>query len=261
MKPVYNCSLVLASHGSTASQSGHRPEFEIASQLQKFGIFSKVTPGFLSGDPHASEVLDTLPAGDVVVIPMTSSDGYFSEVVIPGKLQANTRLNDFRLMITAALGSQAAIKNLVLARVIEIILEHSLTPDDTSIVIAGYGGPQNENDEFTVNQLADSIRMTLSGIAVEVGFLNQNPHLELVAAKVETRNKIVVPFLISRDIQSVGDIPAAFGLTPGTNHRYPLRIETPTEVCIFDEPVGAYQAIADVCLDLATNRMAGLQAA
>ena len=87
MTPNPSCSLILAAHGSVTTPCANQPLHDLADRVQASGIFSTVTPAFLYGDPEISNVLDRLPpGGDVVVVPVMTSEGYYSQRVFPRKL-------------------------------------------------------------------------------------------------------------------------------------------------------------------------------
>jgi len=58
-------SLILAAHGSEASPRSNQPLHDLAAALSATGMFDYVTPAFLMGQPLMTEVLESLPAGEV----------------------------------------------------------------------------------------------------------------------------------------------------------------------------------------------------
>ena len=91
MTSTYPCSVALAAHGSLAYPNANRSLFELADQVANSGLFSQVTPAFLNGQPQASEVFGLLPDGDVVVVPVMTSDGYYTKNVLTGQIGCQSK--------------------------------------------------------------------------------------------------------------------------------------------------------------------------
>ena len=90
----------------------------------------------------------------------------------------------------------------------------------------------------------------------ETAFLDQDPTAGDVAAKIQTPNTLVVPFLISRGPHSTIDVPKAFGLDSGADVLFPIINKTPDGICICDLPVGMYPEMPEICLQLAVEALA-----
>ena len=82
-------SLVLAAHGSNAQPLVNARIRELAETLESNGRFTRVLAAFHQGAPHFSKVLDQLPAGRTVVVPLMTSAGYYCDKVLPRELRRN----------------------------------------------------------------------------------------------------------------------------------------------------------------------------
>ncbi len=255
MSDSYPCSLVLAAHGSQAESNSNQPVFDLAAQIASQQIFSEVTPAFLHGDPHIDRVLDCLPIGDVIVIPVMTSQGYFSRTVVPERLAQNGSHDLHRVLITPVLGTHPRISELVSDRITSAMESFALTDGDAIVVLVGHGTSRNPDSSKTTYELATRIREHLPDINLQVGFLDQEPMLDEVVSRITAPNRLVIPFLISRGPHATVDVPAAFGLPTGGQIEFPLSMAGPHGITVCDLPVGMYPEIAEVCLEIAADKM------
>ena len=255
MSGAYQCSVVLAAHGSLAHENSNQSLFELANRVAESGIFSVVTPAFLNGEPQLSNVLDQLPAGDVVVIPVMTSEGYYSQTILPGKLAENLNFDRFRILRTPALGVHPEIAPMVANRVATIMTICQLTPVETTVIVVGHGTTRHPNSGASTDALAVGMRQQLPELDVHVAFLDQAPTIAEIVIRLETLHTIVVPFLISRGPHATHDIPAALGLPTGPEIEFPLVQKSAGRITICDLPIGMYVEMAELCLDLAADQM------
>ncbi len=263
MPETYACSLVLAAHGSLATEAANLPFYELAGQLQQSGVFSAVCPALLNGVPQISDVFEVLPPGDVIVIPLMTSEGYYSQSVFPEQLRANENLDRYRVMVTPAVGTHPVIAHVVSNRIQTLVNVMRMKQEDTVAVVVGHGTTRHPNSGKSTVRLRDSVERFLKKsdcpIDVRIAFIDQSPHMQEVADSLSCKNVIVIPFLISCGPHATDDVPVAFGLPGGTDDGYPRVTTVDGGIRICDLPVGLYPEIADICLEIAADRMAGLQ--
>lgn len=257
MSDSYPCSVVLAAHGSLAETNGNQPVVELAERVAASGIFSLVTPAFLNGHPKLNRVFELLPPGDTIVVPLMTSEGYYSKTVLPGKLAENLNLDRYRVFLTPALGVQPEIVQLVGERILTMMSRCQLQPDDTTIVLIGHGTPRHTNSGASTNNLAAGIENLLPDLTIEVAFIDQQPVIQELIPQIRTPHRLVVPFLISCGPHATVDVPEAFGLPTGPQVEFPIIDRNNGNITICDLPVGMYPEISDVCLELATNELLG----
>lgn len=253
------CSLVLAAHGSLAAENSNQPLHDLANSIansfvsrsenQKFDV---VRPAFLNGQPALSNVLETLPPGDVVVVPVMTSQGYYLQK-LPGKLRENTNCDEFRFFMTPVIGVHPSIPRRIGRRISRLLSEFELAVSETTIVVIGHGTRRNDTSGQSTIQLTEKLAAQLDGLKFETAFLDQEPTVAEVAANIKTRHTLVIPFLISRGPHSTEDVPQAFGLSSGPDVRFPIVRQNDNGICICDFPVGMYPDMAEVCLELAAE--------
>jgi len=146
-KPT-QCALVLGAHGSLAAPDSNQPLYDLADSISAKGLFSKVTPAFLNGDPLMTDFLQHLPTGevrDVVIVPAMTSVGYYLQSVIPKRIAENPDHADYRIFITPVVGMHQKIAQLVAARIEHTMAGDGMAADDTTIVLVGHGTRRNAN--------------------------------------------------------------------------------------------------------------------
>jgi sirohydrochlorin cobaltochelatase len=80
-------ALVLAAHGSHLNPGSSAPAFAHADRIRATGAFDEVRETFWKEEPSFREVLRTVAAETVYVVPLFVSEGYFTEEVLPRELR------------------------------------------------------------------------------------------------------------------------------------------------------------------------------
>jgi len=248
-------SLVLIAHGSLATTNSNRPLFDLADKISKTGSFDVVTPAFLNGQPAITNVLDRLPPGDVIIVPVMTSEGYYLSA-LSGKLLQNSGAERFRFFVTRVVGIHDSIPGLISNRIMLFLKNHGLSEASTTVVVVGHGTRRNRNSGHATLRITDELARIHPNLEIEAAFLDQDPTAPEIAAKIQTPNTLIVPFLISRGPHSTVDIPEAFGLDSGPDVAFPIVNKTDTGICVCDLPVGMYPEIAETCLQLAVEKLA-----
>jgi len=249
------CSVILAAHGSTASPQANEPLFELAEQIFDSGIFSKVTPAFLMGEPQASSVFSGLPPGDVVILPVMTSDGYYLQQVIPGKIAENVGLDSFRIFMAPPLGMHPDLAGLVVDRIQDLSSLLGLNPQNTAIIIIGHGTRRNPDSSRSTERLVGQVRELLADHEIHSAYLDQDPSIEFAIGQTSKANLLAVPFLVARGPHTTVDVPAALGLPTGPDIEFPLVDWVGQGLMICDLPVGMYPEVAELCIGLAADQL------
>ncbi len=232
-------ALVLAAHGSRQDPSANALVRRLAETIRGRRLFDEVAVAFHQGEPGFDSVLDELRADEVTVVPVMTSAGHYSEVVLPAALERNRRRAEIRLRRTPPVGAHGGMPALVARRVSELLREHGLGRPETSLLLVGHGTGRHAASRDTTLALADTLRRRRVAGEVLAGFLDDNPPVAQVVGEAALEAVIVLPFLIGGGAHAVADVPAALG--PAANGR---RI-------ILDQAVGSLPGIADLVVDLA----------
>lgn len=248
-------ALVLAAHGSLAAPDSNQPLYDLADAIATRNLFSVVTPAFLNGDPLMANVLQRLPVGDVVFVPVMTSVGYYLQTVIPKRIAENPHHADYRIFMSSVVGMHEKIADLAVTRIDQSMAADGMASDDTTVVLVGHGTRRNANSAKSTYDLLDQLKHRRPRLKFEIAFLDQDPEAESVAQSIATPHTLIVPFLISRGPHTTVDIPQAFGLPCGSSIQFPNKKQVGDQISVCDLPIGMYPQVADLCVELALNEL------
>jgi len=244
-------ALILAAHGSNVEPAVNLFVRRLVSRIGATGAFGTVTAAFHRGRPKLNTVLDQLSAGDVTVVPFMSSEGYFCNTVLRGRLAEHARSSSMRLRQTVPVGTHRGIPRLVERRVRRLINVHGCDARATTLAVVGHGTERHQHSRDTTLSLVEALRR--SGVVAEVipAFLDDVPLVETLLDHCTYRALLTVPFFMTAGPHATRDIPARLGLAPHKDAAAPLCGRVNGRFVIIDEPVGTYPELVDIVLDLA----------
>lgn len=198
-------ALVIAAHGSHYSPGTALPAWTCVDAIRQTGLFDEVTAAFWKEQPSFGTVLGGLRAQDVTVVPLFSSPGYFSGMVLPNELQARP---DQRVSITPAVGTHPHFADLVARRISGVIRGYAA--QQTTLVMVGHGTPRHNQSSSTTKFQADLLRGRFGEVLT--AYLDEEPYISDVYAVARFSSLVIVPFFIAEGLHTQTDIPAALGL-------------------------------------------------
>ncbi len=256
--PNFNdVSLILGAHGSEAASDSNDPVVDLAKQIESLGLFAKVTPAFLLGQPNMTNVLAEVSTDKVVVVPLMTSSGYYLNSVIPKKLAENENADKRQWLISSVAGMHDRIAGLMIDRIRLRLKENDIVESETTIALIGHGTRRNKKSATSTFALFEQIKLAFPNARSRVAFLDQDPEAPLVGASIVEGHTIVVPFLVSRGPHTTVDVPEAFGLPSGPEVQFPI-VQTVASrggprTTIVEQPLAYYPEMADICIELATE--------
>jgi uroporphyrin-III C-methyltransferase len=235
-------ALVLAAHGSRRDKAVNTLVRQIAESIRSLRIFDEVAAAFHQGEPGFDEVLDELKAEEVTVVPLFTSAGHFTQVVLPEALSRNRRHAEVRLRQTPAVGTHSGMGALVARRVADIMRDHGFDRGSVSLAVVGHGTRRHPDSRESTLHLADALRRRRVAGEVLTAFIDDDPPLETLLTTARLPHLLVVPFLIG-GVHAAADIPRTLDVARlATGDRRPF---------IVDQPIGASPGIIDLIIDLA----------
>ena len=246
-------ALILAAHGSRVDPAVNGLVDGYVDRLTALNGFKEVLAAYHHGEPSFATVLDELEAESVTVIPLMTSRGYFSDVVLPRELARNRRFRTMDVMQTEPVGTHPKIVPLVWHRVRAQMKEHGFEPAKTSVVLIGHGTARYSQSAEATFHLADELAFRYPGSEVVVGFLDEQPSVEAAMEQVSRDRVVVEPFLIANGPHASRDIPARLGLGALNGHRLPFVGRVGKRVVVCDSAVGTDPGIVEIIIDLATE--------
>ncbi len=240
-------ALILAAHGSGDDSEGNARLRNFADQIAHRRLFDEAAVAFHRGEPTFATVLDQLSADEVIVVPVMTSDGYYSDLVLPRELKKNHRYSVVRLHQTEPLGMHPGVTALVSLRVRSLIHDHHLCAEEVCVALVGHGTRRHERSRLATIKLAEALGKNEHCAEVLYAFLDEDPGVETILSRTTRPSIIVIPFLISGGSHSTIDIPTRLGLPPPALHGC---VGDRFVVC--DAAIGTHPEIVDVIIDLAT---------
>ena len=241
-------ALVLAAHGSRRDPAANARVRRLAESLRGRRLFDEVAVAFHQGEPGFDAVLDELTADEVTVVPFLTSAGHYSEVVLPEALARNRRFSEVRLRQTPPVGTHTGVAPLVARRVTELLREQHADRDAVALVLVGHGTRRHPQSRAATEQLAETLRRRRVAGEVVAGFIEDDPPLDEVVARLRLPTVLVVPFLVGGGAHTLEEIPRLVGLPDGAGSR---RGRVGERLFLIDEAVGGYPGLEEIVVDLA----------
>ena len=149
-------ALVLLGHGTIQNAESCAPVFQHAAELRRQGLFAEVREAFWKQPPLLPDVLSSLTAARLFLVPLFISEGFFSEQVIPGGLGLRMEgQGEFcrvqhrgrqALSYCRPIGTHDGMTAVLLHRAREVVDRFPFprvpAPKDLTLFIAGHGTEQ-----------------------------------------------------------------------------------------------------------------------
>ena len=273
-------ALVIAAHGSHLNPSSSAPAFDHADRIRETGAFDEVRETFWKEEPAFREVLRTVDADEVYVVPLFISEGYFTEEIIPRELRLDGWNTDSwdsdgtsatTATLTAAdtgqtiqycgpVGSHDAMSDVIVQRAKSVTGDPDVG-EGFGLAVVGHGTKRNENSAKAIEYHADRIRTMGRFDEVQALFMDEDPEIDDVTDFFDVSDIVVVPLFIADGYHTQEDIPEDMGLTDDyrTGYEVPERVDG--HDIWYAGAVGTEPLLADVVLERTAEAGADVQAA
>lgn len=206
-------ALLIVGHGSTVNADSSAPTCDHLEKIRSLGIFGEVCCAFWKEEPSLRQVMHTIDADDVYIVPNFISEGYFTKTVIPRELELSgrvTRRGDRILKYCDPVGNSERVTELLLRRAAEAA--PGVSPAETTLIIVGHGTDLNENSAAAAKREVEKIRAM--GIYAETlnAYMEEPPLIAEWDRLASQPHVVVVPFFISDGLHSFEDIPLLLGM-------------------------------------------------
>lgn len=244
-------ALILAGHGSHISADTAGLVWGYVDQLRAWGVADEITACFWKELPSFRDVLRGITADQIVIVPVFTAQGYFSQTIIPAEMGLTgdiTGRDGQTIHYTRTLGEHPALGDIVRERVNAALTEHNLNPADVAVAVIGHGTPRSSASRDAAREQADALRQAeLVGEVVAV-YLDDDPDIPSIYDTTSAAHIIAVPYFLAYGSHVMQDVPAALGIEP---------VHTPQNVnnrtVIYTPPVGTADAICRVIIELARD--------
>ena len=209
-------ALILAGHGSHISPETAGIVWEQVDALRKLNVADEVTAAFWKEAPAFHQVIGTLTADDITIVPLFTAQGYFTQTVIPAEmgLSGSVTERDGKIIRYApTLSEHPGLTAIVQQRVETALAQSGADPAETAVVIIGHGTRRSpESRKATTEQAALVRKMAAESLAV---FLDDAPSIPDLYRLTSAPVIIAVPFFLALGSHTTIDVPGEIGLKAG----------------------------------------------
>jgi sirohydrochlorin cobaltochelatase len=244
-------SLVLAGHGSHISPNTAGIVWRYVDQLRRWGVADEITACFWKEEPFFNHALDTVTADTIVIVPVFTAQGYFTQTVIPSEMGldgAITYKNGKSIHYTPTIGEHPYLSTIVQERVTDTLANENLNPDDTAVTVIGHGTRRNKSSRDATRHQANLIRKGNFVAEVVDVYLDDDPDIQSLYQSTSAKNVIAIPYFLAEGSHVTIDVPDALGIEYGN---YPDTVNSRT--VFYTPPIGTDDAICRVILELARD--------
>ena len=265
-------ALVIAAHGSHLNAGSSTPTFDHADTIRAVGAFDEVRESFWKEEPHFRDVLRTVDADEVYLVPLFISEGYFTEQVIPREFRLDgwdPELwdSDGTSADTATLtaedtgqtvhycgpaGTHDAMSDVIVQRA-ESVTDDPDVGEGVGLAVVGHGTERNENSAKAVEYHADRIDSMGRFDEVQALFMDEDPEIDDVTEYFESDDIVVVPLFVADGYHTEEDIPEDMGLTDDYRTGYDVPTVVDGHRIWYSGAVGTEPLMADVLLERAAD--------
>ncbi len=211
-------TLVMAAHGATDDPRCAAPVERHAEVIRAMNIYREVRCVYWKQPPHFGELYDLTPTGDLLIVPVMTASGYYTNVVLPRELKLEQPPANRNVMVTAPVGELDEMADLIIEQAVLAAADTGVEVSDAHLLLIGHGTPRDPvRSGATTYRHAETVRHRKVFRSVHAGFLEQDPTVaDAFAAIPGSEPVIVVPYLIASGGHGADDIPSDLGEAPGT---------------------------------------------
>lgn len=242
-------ALILLGHGSHISPMTAGVVWDQVDYLRSIGTADEVTAAFWKEQPSFHQVLGTVQAEDITLVPLFTADGYFTQTVIPAEmgLTGTVTIHDWRTIRYApSLANHDHVGQILRHRAEEMLQRYALPPNKTAIAIVGHGTSRNSASRDAARHQAEALgQLNLAGEVV-AAYLDDTPSIPDLYTLTQNPHLVVIPYFLAQGSHTAYDVPSELGLALGQ-----------TEAVIngrqvyYAAPLGTDGGLSQMILDLA----------
>ncbi|WP_254543888.1 CbiX/SirB N-terminal domain-containing protein [Halomarina pelagica] len=265
-------ALVIVAHGSHLNPDSSAPTFDHADTIRASGAFDEVREAFWKEEPSFREVLRTVEAEEVFVVPLFVSEGYFTEQVIPRELRlegwdvdewdsdgtsashVTLRASDVDKTVhyCGPVGTHDAMSDVIVRRAQSVTGDPDVGPG-FGLAVVGHGTERNENSAKAIHYHAERIRAMDRFDEVEALFMDEDPEVDDVTDYLESDDVVVVPLFVADGFHTQEDIPEDMGITDDYREGYDVPAAVDGTRIWYAGAVGTEALTADVIVERARD--------
>lgn len=242
-------ALVLAGHGSHISPFTAGLVWRYVESLRTQGIADEITACFWKEQPSFSEVLNTLHADHITVVPVFTAQGFFTQKVIPAEMGLQgevTQIGGRTVHYAKTLGEHPDLANIIRQRVETALDTYALNPHGTTVAIIGHGTRRSSQSQQATRDQVQLLADRHIVSKVINAYLDDTPDIPSIYTRATTDDVIVVPFFLAPGSHVSIDVPDALDLEENQRTAF-----INGKHIIYTDPVGTDDTVCQLIIDLA----------
>lgn len=241
-------TLLLVAHGSPDEHAANRPAIEHAEQIRRWGSFDAVREAFVRGSPKVSDVVETIEHGEIIVVPLFESEGFFAGTVVPQSVE-DARRTGVSVRYARPVGTHDTMTDIAFGRAMSALDDELVTDDHdepVALALLGHGSTQSAENRNSVCSHASEIQNRGHFETVSAFFLEEQPRICALTSVVDTHNVVAVPMFMANGYHVREDIPRRIGFPPTSQS---TRVTVEGHDLRYTEPVGTDPVVATIALE------------
>lgn len=262
--PTSEVTLVLAAHGSPVDSGVNRAVKAMANRIREREVWANVVAAFHYGDPGFADSLQKVNSRIAVVVPLMSSEGYFTERVTGQFLAAATQRR-LCLTVSPPVGTHHRSAEIVAERIQQVLQRFDWELKRTDVLLVGHGTRRHKESRKATSELAGQLAPIWQSNGLVnvtkpiVGYIDDDPTIEKAVSNLLRNQLLVFPFLISNGPHAQVDVPEALGLGKKENAAEPWRVDVNGKQVVIDIPFGSLSAVEALIFDRANDALRSLE--
>ena len=209
-------ALVLLGHGSSVHPSSSIPCRLHADTIRRMDIFHSVHCGFLKETPFIEECLDYVDAEKVIILPNFLAEGYYTDKVIPNKLELEKQ--GMEVTYLKPLGLQSFIQDVIID-----LTERAMgdwKPEETTLMLLGHGSTKSATSKDTLLEHIAALRGKTNFAQISDLWLEEPPFINEWHDVAEKKQVLFIPYLIADGQHGGWDMPEMIGIQRDAYDQY-----------------------------------------
>jgi len=214
-------ALLIAAHGSPGSRGGRTSTRKLAHTIAGLDLFGEVAAGFLTEKPFVADLMKSLDAPDIYVVPNMTANGYITTQKLPQALGLTGRVTERigargrqRVILTEPVGTHPLVSRIMANRVKGVMAALALDEAETALVVVGHGSTKSRESFARTEGMANELSAFGLDVATVTAYLEEAPFVKDWLSLTDAQTVLFAPFLISDGFHGSQDIPSAIGFNP-----------------------------------------------
>ncbi|MFT5904497.1 MAG: sirohydrochlorin cobaltochelatase [Cryomorphaceae bacterium] len=241
-------ALVLLGHGSSKHASSSMPCRLHADTIRRMDVFHSVHCGFLKETPFIEECLDHVAAEKVIILPNFLAEGYYTNKVIPEKLQLEKQGRQVTYL--KPLGLQPFIQDVIID-----LTERAMkgwNPEETTLMLLGHGSTKSATSKNTMLAHIEALRKKTDFAQITDLWLEEPPFINDWQESAQNKQVLFLPYLIADGQHGGWDMPEMIGIQRDGYDQYKAHSVGGYSVKL-TPALGKSQLMVELILKLATQ--------